>query len=137
VTTVVDASVVVAALVDGGTDGRWAREVLARGGITAPQVMPFEAADTLRRLEAARVIGSDTASLAHADLVSLPVDLAGYGPFARRIWELRSHVTVYDAGYVAVAEALFAPLATLDSRLSRAHGPRCEFLLAGGGRSVT
>ena len=34
-----------------------------------------------------------------------------------------------DAGYVALAEALDAPLATLDARLSRADGPRCAFEL--------
>jgi predicted nucleic acid-binding protein len=31
----------------------------------------------------------------------------------------------WDAFYVALAEALDAPLLTLDPRLRRAHGPRC------------
>jgi predicted nucleic acid-binding protein len=49
-------------------------------------------------------------------------------PFAERIWELRHAITSYDAWYVAIAEALRLPLATLDKRLARARGPKCEFL---------
>jgi hypothetical protein len=55
------------------------------------------------------------------------VELFGYEPVADRVWSLRSAVTAYDACYVALAEALDAPLATIDLRLSRAPGPRCVF----------
>jgi len=41
-----------------------------------------------------------------------------------RIWQLRSHVSAQDASYIALAEALDAPLVTTDLRLSRAHGLR-------------
>jgi predicted nucleic acid-binding protein len=44
-----------------------------------------------------------------------------------RIWELRDNVTPYDAAYVALAEALDAPLLTADARFAAAPGPRCEF----------
>jgi predicted nucleic acid-binding protein len=37
-------------------------------------------------------------------------------------------VTPDDAWYVALAEALDVPLATLDVRLAAASGPRCVFL---------
>jgi predicted nucleic acid-binding protein len=79
--------------------------------------------------------GVADASLAHDDLLSLRVDLFPYAPCASRVWELRSGVTAYDAWYVALAEALGAPFATLDARLARASGPRCRFVLpprAGG-----
>jgi predicted nucleic acid-binding protein len=72
-------------------------------------------------------ISADTASLAHADLLGLRVELFPYAPFAARIWELRENVTAYDAWYVALSESLDASLATLDARLSRAPGPRCRF----------
>ena len=49
-------------------------------------------------------------------------------PHAERVWALRHNLTAYDAWYVAVAEALDCPLATLDRRLSRASGPACEVL---------
>ncbi|CAN5210543.1 hypothetical protein BH20ACT8_BH20ACT8_03040 [soil metagenome] len=52
-----------------------------------------------------------------------------YLPYARRIWQLRHDITCYDAWYVAVAELLSAPLATLDHRLIRATGPRCAFVI--------
>jgi predicted nucleic acid-binding protein len=42
-----------------------------------------------------------------------------------RIWELREELTASDATYVAVAEALEAPLLTADARLAQAPGPTC------------
>ena len=44
----------------------------------------------------------------------------------QRAYELRATVTVYDAVYVALAEALDCPLLTADARLARAPGPRCQ-----------
>jgi predicted nucleic acid-binding protein len=41
-----------------------------------------------------------------------------------RIWELRGNLTAYDAAYVALAEALEAPLVTRDERLAAAPGHR-------------
>ena len=46
---VADAGFVVAALVDGGTDGLCAQELLAGTDLAAPHLMPVEAADILRR----------------------------------------------------------------------------------------
>ena len=54
-----------------------------------------------------------------------------YEPFADRVGQLRETVTGYDAWYIALAEALDAPLATLDLRLSRASGPTCQFYMPG------
>jgi predicted nucleic acid-binding protein len=45
-----------------------------------------------------------------------------------RVWELRDNVTAYDAWHVALAEALSAPLATLDRRLARASGVTSELI---------
>jgi hypothetical protein len=36
---------------------------------------------------------------------------------------------IFITWYVAIAEALDAPLATLDGRLATAAGPRCQFLV--------
>ena len=46
-----------------------------------------------------------------------------------RIWQLRSNLTAYDAAYVALAEALRAPLLTCDRRLSAAPGNRARIEL--------
>ena len=72
-------------------------------------------------------MSQDVASLAHIELLALPVELYPYEPFAPRVWEIRGGVTAYDAWYVAIAEALGVRLATLDRRLTRAPGPRCKF----------
>lgn len=127
-TDVVDASVVVAALVDDGPVGRWAEDLVARATLCAPHLMPVEATNVLRRAALAGEVSEDVATLAHADLVELRVELFAYEPFAERVWELRGSVTAYDAWYVALAEFLEAPLATLDGRLTRAPGPRCQFV---------
>jgi predicted nucleic acid-binding protein len=130
-TLVIDASVVVAALIDSGPDGTWAEGVLAGDYLAAPHHMPVEVASILRRASLAKQISSDTASMAHADLLALHLDLFPYTPFGGRIWELRPNISAYDAWYVALAEALEAGLATLDAKLSRAAGARCEFILPG------
>jgi len=124
---VVDAGLVVAALVESGPVGTWADEVLGHEPLVAPHLMPVEAANILRRASVAGEISDDTASMAHADLLALPMVLFGYEQFATRAWELRADLALYDAWYVALAESLDAPLATLDLKLVRSPGPRCSF----------
>ena len=131
-TTVVDASVVVAALIDTGRIGDWAESLLTSGSLAAPHLMPVEVANILRRAVAAGEVSVDVAALAHADLLELRVEYFPYEPFAGRVWEMRENVTAYDAWYVAVAESLGATLATLDAKLRHAAGPRCEFATPGG-----
>jgi predicted nucleic acid-binding protein len=123
-TVVVDASVVVAALVDSGPGGQWA-EVLLADDLPAPHLLPVEVVNVLRRAADAGEITDDIASLAHADLLDLRIELVSYDIVASRIWEFRRNVTAYDAWYVAVAELL--PLATLDQRLVSSSGPTCRF----------
>ncbi|MEO5679143.1 MAG: type II toxin-antitoxin system VapC family toxin [Acidimicrobiales bacterium] len=128
-TLVVDASVVVAALVDDGPHGRWADALLSEHALAAPHLLPVEAASVLRRASWAGTLTTDTATLAHFDLLDLRVELFPYEPFAERVWDLRTTVTSYDAWHVALAEQLAAPFATLDRRLARAPGPRCAFVV--------
>ncbi|MGH4016911.1 MAG: type II toxin-antitoxin system VapC family toxin [Pseudonocardiaceae bacterium] len=85
-TLVVDAGVVVAALVDDGPDGRWAESMPAIGPLAAPHLMPVEAANILRRACLAGTLSPDSAQLAHADLLRLRVVLFGYEPVAERVW---------------------------------------------------
>jgi predicted nucleic acid-binding protein len=131
VSVVVDSSVLVAALVDSGPNGIWAEEVLSRGSLLAPELARVEATNILRRLELAKQLTMPEANAAHEDLMQLDLEVYSFEPFAERIWELRHTVTSYDAWYVAVAEALGLPLATLDGRLSRAKGVNCKFLTPG------
>ena len=129
--TVVDSSVLVAALIDTGPHGIWAEGVLARGSLHAPELARAEATNILRRLERAKLITTPEANGAQDDLMQLDIDSFSFEPFADRIWELRHNVTSYDAWYVALAEALKLPLATLDETLSKSNGVACEFLTPG------
>ena len=121
----------VAALVDTGPKGTWAEEVLSSGSLHAPELARVEATNILRRLELAKLLTTPEANAAHEDLTQLDVELFPFDPFADRIWELRHAVTGYDAWYVALAEALRLPLATLDARLARTKGVTCRFLIPG------
>lgn len=126
-TVVIDASVVVSALVDDGPAGRWSEQWLLGGPVAAPHLMPVEAANILRRAALRGDISAATASLAHTDLQDLPVELFPYDVVAGRAWQLRANLTLYHASYVALAELLDADLVTLDARIARASGPACGF----------
>ena len=125
---VVDSSVVVAALVDTGDNGAWAENTLEQGNLYAPELLRVESANVLRRLERGKEITEQEANAAFEDLMELDVELHVFETFSERVWELRHNVTSYDAWYVALAEALNSPLATLDARLVKAEGPKCRFV---------
>ena len=63
--------------------------------------------------------------LALTDLLALRLERVGHGPLLGRCWELRSNLTIYDAAYVALAEALEITLLTADRRLADAPGILC------------
>jgi predicted nucleic acid-binding protein len=131
--TVVDASLVVAALLDAGPGGQWAADVLAETSVVAPHLLPVEVTQVLRRLVHSGSVTADVAVLALDDLQDLALPLYEFAPHLDRVWKLRDSLTAYDAWYVALAESLDLPLATLDRRLAGAAGPRCEFRLPDGG----
>jgi len=128
---VVDASALVALLVDAGETGEAVASAVASHELHSPDLALAETANVLRRQELAGRLQPVEATLAHADLLELPLRTWPYAALAERSWELRGSLTAYDASYVVVAELLGAPLVTLDARLSRALGPRCPFLVPG------
>jgi predicted nucleic acid-binding protein len=125
---VIDASVLVTALIKPGAHGEWAEAIVAGGSLHAPEHALAEATNVLRRLELAGEITKAEASAAHEDLMQLDVELFSFVPFAERVWDLRHNLTSCDAWYVALAEALGLPLATLDLRLAKTKGLACDFV---------
>ncbi|MGD9619004.1 MAG: type II toxin-antitoxin system VapC family toxin [Mycolicibacterium sp.] len=125
---VCDASAVVAMLLDPGPDGRWASGAMTGAELFAPTLLPYECANIIRRHEISSAVSADQAAQAHADLRDLAVTLWPYEILGSRVWELRHNLSCYDASYVAVAEALTAPLLTLDSRIRGAPGLECAVL---------
>jgi len=123
VSVVVDASVVVAALVDSGPDGTWAGSLPDQPGLCAPHLLPVEVANIPRRAVLAGDLSADTASLAHHDLLDLRIALFANEPFAPRIWQLRDNLTATTPGTWRSPRHSKRPLPPSTGRLRRASGP--------------
>ncbi|MGI9157782.1 MAG: type II toxin-antitoxin system VapC family toxin [Marmoricola sp.] len=123
---VVDASVLVAALTANGDDGGRARGRLRGKTLAAPEIVDLEVSSVLRRLLLNGLLPARRAEQALSDLVDLPLRRAPHRALLSRCWSLRENLTIYDASYVALAEALDLVLVTSDARMSRAQGPRCQ-----------
>ena len=126
-TSVIDSSVLVAALTDVERDGDWAAARLTQTPLAAPVLVMAEVTNVLRRLEDGSKLSRLEATASFRSLRRLDIDVYTFAPFADRIWELRFNFTPYDAWYVALAESLGWPLVTLDRKMARASGARCQF----------
>jgi predicted nucleic acid-binding protein len=122
---VCDASALAAVLLDSGADGTWASAAISAADLAAPALVLWETANVIRRQELAGRTSSDQAAQAHADLIELRIELWPYELLAARAWQLRDNLSIYDAGYVVLAEALDVELITLDRRIARAPGISC------------
>jgi predicted nucleic acid-binding protein len=114
---VVDASAVIEVLL--ATPASWSIERRLRRGemsLHAPQLLDIEVLQVLRRLCAQKEMTADRGRAAFEDFMALPITRYGHGSLVARIWALRHNMTAYDAAYVALAEALEAPLITRDRR---------------------
>lgn len=90
----------------------------------APHLLDLEVLQVLRRYCTNGEITLDRAEQAIADYLDLPITRYAHDVFAFRIWELRQNLTAYDGAYVALAEALSAPLITRDRKLAATSGHR-------------
>lgn len=118
---VLDASAAVLGLLNDGD----ARQVLAGERVVCPHLADSELVHALRAQVRRGDIAEQDAARALDTWARLGVErVAAIGMLAR-VWELRENLSAYDATYVAVAEALEAPLVTADGRLARAPGPTC------------
>ena len=120
---VVDAGLVVAALV--AADAGAVREALREEELAAPSLLDLEVLSALRGLSRGGQLPEPRARAAVRDLGALPIQRHDHLPLLNRCWQLRDNLTVYDAAYVALAEAMQATLLTGDRRLSGASGPQC------------
>ena len=96
--------------------------------VHAPHLLDIEVAQVLRRYVAAGTIAASRGHDALEDLVDLSLTRYPHEWLLDRVWELRDNLTAYDATYVALAEALDAPLVTCDGKmaLARGHHARIE-----------
>jgi predicted nucleic acid-binding protein len=126
---IVDASVLATSLGDDGPDGDRARARLRGERLAAPELVDLEVASVWRRQVRAGAMDDRRAVLALADLGALPLRRTPHRPLLARCWELRDNLTIYDAAYIAVAEAWGVLLLTADARLAKAPGPTCTIEL--------
>lgn len=120
---VIDASALLELLLGTGRAERVAARALASDQrLHAPHLLDIEIAQALRRLVQLDDLSMSRAEQALEDLAALVIDRHGHQTLVSRIWQLRDSVTAYDGAYVALAEALDAPLLTCDAKLGRSHG---------------
>jgi predicted nucleic acid-binding protein len=96
------------------------------GDLHAPHLVDTEVLHALRRMSRHGQLSEERATDALSDFAELTIVRYPHEPLNDRVWELRHNLTAYDATFVALAEALDAPLITCDGRLAAARGHRAH-----------
>ncbi len=84
----------------------------------APHLIDLEVAQVLRRYTLSGKLSEVRAEQALHDLADLDMARYPHDALLERVWQLRHNATAYDAAYLALAEALEAPLLTSDAALA-------------------
>ncbi len=90
--------------------------------VHVPHLIDLEVAQVLRRLVRRRELELSRAAEVFADFEDLQTTRYPHQILIPRIWSLRDNATAYDAAYLALAEALDAPLLTCDVALQSVPG---------------
>jgi predicted nucleic acid-binding protein len=122
---VVDASSLYEVVARGRRGDEVRRRLERADALAAPELIDAEVLGIIRRDHLAGRLDGTAARVAVDELEEWPGERFRHRAFISRAWELRDTVRTWDAFYVALAEALDAPLLTLDGRLARAPGIRC------------
>jgi predicted nucleic acid-binding protein len=119
---VVDASVLLEVLLRTRVAGAVEARLFGGETLHAPHVLDLEVSQVLRRYERAGELTDQRGRQALQDLEAFQIERYPHHPFLTRVWSLRANATAYDACYLALAEALDAPLLTRDRRLAGVPG---------------
>ncbi|MGH9792359.1 MAG: type II toxin-antitoxin system VapC family toxin [Candidatus Acidiferrales bacterium] len=126
---VIDASLLVDVLLNTSVATRIAQRLSSSGSsLHVPHLVDVEIMHSLRRLVRIGKVHEARALEVLSDFADLDLTRYPHSPFLQRIWELRHNLSAYDAVYVALAEALDAPLLTRDVFLASApaHDAKIE-----------
>jgi predicted nucleic acid-binding protein len=115
---VVDTSALLEALAGRSPDPSLIERLATDGDLHAPHLIDVEILHALRRLQSNDEITQERADDTRTDFADLVLARYPHHPLSDRIWELRHNISAYDATFVALAEALGAPLITCDARLA-------------------
>ncbi len=119
---VLDASAMLELLLRLPSAGAVEERIAGARTLHAPHLLDLEVAQVLRRFERSGELDAARGREALDDLSDFPLERYPHTPFLDRIWALRRNATAYDAAYLALAEALEAPLLTLDARMAGVPG---------------
>lgn len=127
---VVDASLIIEVLIGGAAGEEISERLVQDGGVlAAPEILELELLQVLRRLAGSGRLAPEYAEAALATLADLNIERFSHSGLGGRIWALRDNLTAYDAAYIALAEALDAPLWTRDTKLAGVPGVSARVVL--------
>jgi predicted nucleic acid-binding protein len=116
----VDASAILEVLLQTPAARRVSRVLFAASQtLHAPHLIDLEIAQVLRRYVRSAILSADRGAEALSDFLDLPLTRYPHFVLLSRVWQMRHNLTAYDAAYLALAEALDAPLITRDRALAR------------------
>jgi predicted nucleic acid-binding protein len=118
---VLDASAAYELLTDTATGSGVARRLIGEA-VNVPAHFDIETAGAIRRQTMRGELSAADEQRAYDALRRMRVQRWTVESSLDRAWTLRQSLTIADGLYVALAEALGAPLLTCDVRLARSHG---------------
>ncbi|EST27309.1 type II toxin-antitoxin system VapC family toxin [Streptomyces roseochromogenus] len=123
---VLDCSALVPALTSRTAGAHLLRGRIAQAStVFSPTLLDYEIQSALLGMERGGKLTANQVSKAIDDYRLLPLTRHETLPFFDRIRALRQNLSVYDAQYVALAEALGIPLVTCDARIDRSGAAKC------------
>lgn len=120
---VLDASAAIDLLIGHG-EGVEAEEWHSHAGLD------IEVFSVLRRVVQRELLAADAARETLDHFLGLAIERHALQRLLPRVWDLRHDISAYDAGYVALAEALGLPLITLDRRLATTAVRYCDVIVS-------
>jgi predicted nucleic acid-binding protein len=112
---VADASAVIEVLLNTAAGTGIARRLFAtEETVHVPHILDLEVLQTLRKYVRTDLMDVLRAEQARQNYTDMPLSRYSHTVLMPRIWALRHNWTAYDAAYIALAEALAAPLITCD-----------------------
>jgi predicted nucleic acid-binding protein len=127
---VADASAIIEALLNTASGVAVTKQLSAPGQtVHVPHLTDVEVLQVLRRYARTGSMGAARARQALDDYSDMRLVRYPHAPLMARIWQLRQNASAYDAVYLALAEALHAPLLTCDRALGSIPGHRAKVLV--------